>query len=54
MKFLALAAAALLVASPAFACPYSAQAEAKGGQSQVQAGQTQIPQTSAPAPDKKG
>ena len=53
MKLFVLAAAALLVASPAFACPYnSAQAEAKGGQSQIQAGQPQIPQT--PAPDKKG
>lgn len=52
MKLIALTAAVLLVASPAFACPYSAQAEAKGGQSQIQSGQTQIPQT--PAPDKKG
>ncbi len=50
MKLLAIAAAALLIASPAFACPYSA--EAKAGQSQIQSGQTQIPQT--PAPDKKG
>ena len=54
MKLLALAAAALLIASPAFACPYSAQADAKGGQSQIHAGQTQIPQTPAPATDKKG
>jgi hypothetical protein len=54
MKLFALAAAALLIASPAFACPYSAQADAKGGQSQIQAGQTQIPQTPAPATDKKG
>jgi hypothetical protein len=51
MKLFALAAAALLIASPAFACPYSAQADAKGGQSQIQTGQTQIPQT--PVPDKK-
>lgn len=51
MKLFALAAAALLIASPVFACPYSAQADAKGGQSQIQTGQTQVPQT--PVPDKK-
>lgn len=52
MKLIILAAVAALVGSQAFACPYSAQAEAKGGQSQIQAGQTPIPQTQAP--DRKG
>jgi hypothetical protein len=51
MKLFTLAAAALLIASPAFACPYSAQADAKDGQSQIQTGQTQVPQT--PVPGKK-
>ena len=52
MKLIILAAVATLMGSQAFACPYDAQAEAKGGQSQIQAGQSQIPQT--PVPDKKG
>ncbi|MGK9233437.1 hypothetical protein KXS07_18595 [Inquilinus limosus] len=54
MKLIAFAAAALLIASPALACPYSAQAEAKGEQSRIQSSQTPIPQTQAPATDKKG
>jgi len=50
VKLIIFAAVATLMASQAFACPYSAQTQA--GQSQIQAGQSQIPQT--PAPDKKG
>jgi hypothetical protein len=55
MKLIILAAVATLVASPAFACPYSAQAQAQGRQSQIQAqsGQSPIPQTPPPATDKK-